>query len=80
MVVFLEILQINEVAMKNNKKAGFFMKFLFISFILFVFVVILIKYPVEGKIIVGKLYRGFVLLLDLLIEAIGWAIKQLAKK
>ena len=61
------------------KKAGLIGKVLLVSTILFIFLVVSLKYPAEGKIIATKLYTLLIITLDFLIETIGWIIKQIAK-
>ena len=61
------------------KKAGLIGKIFLVSIVLFIFLVISLKYPVEGKIIATKLYTLFIVALDFLIEVIGWVIKQIAR-
>lgn len=61
------------------KKAGLIGKVLLVSTILFIFLVVSLKYPAEGKIIATKLYTLLIITLDFLIETIGWIIKQIAR-
>ena len=61
------------------KKAGLIGKIFLVSIVLFIFLVISLKYPTEGKTIATKFYTLLVITLDFLIETIGWVIKQIAR-
>lgn len=60
------------------KKAGLWGKILIFLVTMFIFLIVAIKYPGEGKIIISKLYQLLVVMLDFLIELIGQAIKWIA--
>lgn len=62
----------------NHKKAGLIGKIIFIAIILFIFLVIVIKYPEEGKIIIQKLAKIIGIGIHWLVIIVGWVVKQIA--
>ena len=62
----------------KNKRAGLIGKMIFIIIALFIFLVIIIKYPEEGKVIIQKLAKVIGIGIHWLVIIIGWVVKQIA--
>lgn len=62
----------------KNKKSGLIGKIIFIFIILFILLVVVIKYPAEGKVILQKLARVVGIGIHWLVVIIGWVVKQIA--